>query len=689
MLQKRWTLAPAAAKDHWKSHPRYSPALRQILSNRGFADLPAAEQFISSRQLDEDPFAMQDMRLAAERVKRALALGERIAVYGDYDADGVCATALMLQTLRRLGGAVIPHIPHRDEGYGLNEAALRDLARQGVRLVVTVDCGIRSLAEVAAGNAAGLDIIISDHHSVGAALPAALAVINPRRADCPGEARLSGVGVAFMLALALLQDRWRNDRANFPAGMRISDLLDLVALGTVADVMPLDVGLNRRLVAHGLDVINEGRRPGLVALAEVSRLPLGRISASDLAFRLGPRINAAGRLGSADAALALLTAETRQEARDAALSLQQLNQRRQSLTSQAQQAVDAQISDEADDCARACQQADKILRRADRSISRQLAIVRQPDAIAARAITRLSDAALRAFARRSSGEDWQLQAALLRWRKAICWQADRANRAHARVLRSRQRACRRATVKALADIKRLQSAGDAPALIFACADEAEIPLGIAGLVAGRLTEAHYRPAVIVSLGEGESRASCRSIPEFNITRALDACAHLLLRHGGHAQAAGFSIRNENLPALRRQLERQALAQLRGKTLAPSLPIDARLHPRDWSETLTQELDLLEPTGAAFPPATFVTENLRVLHKRTVGAEGSHLKLKLEGAGAKIDAIGFGLGGRAAQLPRQVDVAYHLEVNVFNGRRSLQLHLLDIRPAQNGAPSFRA
>ena len=682
MLQKRWTLAPAAAKDHWKSHPRYSPALCQILSNRGFADLPAAEQFISSRQLDEDPFAMRDMRAAVERVKNALALGERIAVYGDYDADGVCATALMLQTLRRLGGSVIPHIPHRDDGYGLNEAALLDLARQGVKLVVTVDCGIRSLAEVAAGAAAGLDIIISDHHSVGASLPAALAVINPRRADCPGEARLSGVGVAFMLALALLQDRWRNDRANFPAGMRISDLLDLVALGTVADVMPLDVGLNRRLVTHGLDVINEGRRPGMVALAAVARLPLGGITSSDLAFRLGPRINAAGRLGSADAALTLLTAQTQHEAREAAQTLQQLNQQRQALTSKAQQAVDAQVQDDADDIAWACDRAAATLRRVDRSIRlQQKRQERRPSRAASRAIRRLTQAALRDLARvTGEAQPLPVQDTLRHWRAAMRAQAV-----------PKASACNkgRATAKALAEIKRLHREADSPALIFACADEADIPLGIAGLVAGRLTEAHYRPSVIVSLGERESRASCRSIPEFNITRALDGCAHLLLRHGGHAQAAGFSIRNQNLPALRRALQRLAQGQLRGRRLAPSLPIDALLEPRDWSETLARELDTLEPTGAAFPRAAFVTTNLRVLHCRRVGMEGGHLKLKLGRDGAQIDAIGFGLGGRAAQLPRLVDVAYHLEVNVFNGRRSLQLNLLDIRPAQNGAPPFRA
>ncbi len=275
MMQKRWVLVESTPDEGMVRGSSFNPALIQILCNRGFADPQAAQQFIHSRDLNEDPFAMKDMRPAVERINRALASREPIAVYGDYDADGVCATTLLLTTLRKLGGNAKAHIPHRDDGYGLSEAALLQLAEDGARLVVTVDCGIRSVAEVAAGNAAGLDIIISDHHSIGAALPPALAVINPRQIDCPGEERLSGTGVAFMLALALLKDRWAKDRDNFPPGLRVSDLLDLVALGTVADVMPLNVSLNRRLVAHGLAVINQGRRPGMAALAAVARLPAG------------------------------------------------------------------------------------------------------------------------------------------------------------------------------------------------------------------------------------------------------------------------------------------------------------------------------------------------------------------------------------------------------------------------------
>ena len=193
-------------------------------------------------------------------------------MYGDFDADGVCSTALMMQVLSALGADARPYIPDRaDEGYGLNSPALENLASKGVKLVVTVDCGIRSVTEVADGMRAGLDIIVTDHHSIGPELPPALALINPRQEDCPGEARMAGAGVAFMLAKALLLHRWESDREHYPAGLRLSDLLDLVALGTVADVVPLNVSLNRRVVRHGLVTINELRRPGIAALGEGRR----------------------------------------------------------------------------------------------------------------------------------------------------------------------------------------------------------------------------------------------------------------------------------------------------------------------------------------------------------------------------------------------------------------------------------
>ena len=568
MLQKDWALAPSTPAEHLQRYDGFSPILAQLLFNRGFEDPASALEFVHTRTLDEDPFALKDVEKAVDRINLAIDIQQPIVVYGDFDADGVCATTLLVQTLKALGAVVSPYIPDRAlEGYGLNAPALTKLAQKGAELVITVDCGVRSVAEVEAGTSAGLDIIVTDHHSIGPELPAALAVINPRQDDCAGEAGLAGVGVAFMLAKALLLRRWDEDRANYPKNLRLSDLLDLVALGTVADIMSLNIGLNRRLVRHGLDTINEFRRPGIAALAQVAGLRAGQIKASDIGFGLGPRINAAGRLGSAMTAYDLLSASTLEDALPVADSLQRLNMERQRLTAQAQAAISEHVAD----------------------------------------------------------------------------------------------------------------TDDIP-LIFA-GDERLRP-GIVGLVAGRLTEAYYRPAVVLEIGEEESRASCRSIPEFDITRALDECADLLVKHGGHAMAAGFTVLNKNADVLRQELLQKAQASLGGRQLQPRLPIDSEVNLSEINLDLLSELELLEPTGHGNPQATFLTRDLKVLHCRRVGAEGRHLKLRLAGEGARpIDAIGFGLGEWASRMPGRIDSVYQPEINQWNGRRSLQMRLLDIRPAE--------
>ena len=567
MMQKEWVLAQRAPAEYLERFRGFSPVLAQLLFNRGFEDPLQAQEFVNGRSLNEDPFELKNMDAAVARINDAIAEREPIAVYGDFDADGVCATVLLCQTLRALGGNVTPYIPDRaDEGYGLNTPALEKLARRGIKLVVTVDCGIRSIAEVAAGMLAGLDIIVTDHHSIGPELPAALAVINPQQEDCPGEARLAGVGVAFMLAKALLLHRWGNNRDDYPAGLRLSDLLDLVALGTVADVIPLNVGLNRRLVKHGLATINELRRPGIAALAQVAGFKAGAIQASDIGFGLGPRINAAGRLHTAMAAFDLLCSASVEEAMPRALELQSLNSQRQQLTRRAQAAISEQV-------------------------------------------------------------------------------------------------------------------GDDPDLPLIFAGDENIQSGIIGLVAGRLVEAFYRPAVILEIGEDESRASCRSIPEFNITNALDECADLLVRHGGHAMAAGFTVRNSNIETLRRALGQKAEDALRGRALVPKLLVDHEIQLDEVNENLLRELDLLEPTGHENGKAVFLTHGLSVLHCRCVGEDGRHLKLRVANSGGgQADAIGFDLGDWARQMPRRIDAVYQAEINEWGGRRNLQLRLLDIRQA---------
>ena len=568
MMQKQWLLAPAAPAEHLRRYRGFSRVMAQLLYNRGLEDPLRADTFLNAAAPRDDPLEMKDMELAVARVSAGIEAGQPMAVYGDFDADGVCATALLMQVLKLLGADARPYIPDRaDEGYGLNSPALEALAEQGIKLVITVDCGIRSVQEIADGVRAGLDIIVTDHHSVGPERPPALAVVNPQQEDCAGEARMAGVGVAFMLAQALLRQRWESDRDRYPPGFYLSDLLDLVALGTVADVMPLNVNLNRAFLRHGLECINKQRRPGIAALAQVAGLRPGGIKASDIGFGLGPRINAAGRLGSAMIAYELLSAETFEEAMPRAVELQALNSRRQQLTRQTQAAIGEQVVD----------------------------------------------------------------------------------------------------------------AGDV-SLIFA-GDENVQP-GIAGLVAGRLTEQYYRPAVVFVKGEEESRASCRSIPEFNITGALDACADLLLRHGGHAAAAGFTVHNSNLDSLRTELQQMARVALDGRKLAPQLPIDLEIPLDAVNESFLAEIEKLEPTGQQNPAPAFMSRGLTVSQCRRVGDDGKHLRLRLAGEnGPRLDAIGFGLGDWAKQMPQKIDAAYTVEMNEWNGRRNLQMQLLDIRPAE--------
>jgi single-stranded-DNA-specific exonuclease len=475
---------------------------------------------------------------------------------------------LLVETLRALGANVRSFIPHRvDEGYGLHIEALDELAEQGVRLVITVDCGIRALEEVAHAMAHGLQVIVTDHHSVGPALPPALAVINPKQPGCPYPFKeLAGVGIAFKLAQALLRSHRRLPVTDRVTALNEDDLLDMVALGTVADLAPLQEE-NRALVQRGLVRLNEGQRPGLISLIQRSGLQLGQIDATAIGFGLGPRINAAGRLAHAMAAYELLMAQYPGEADKLADELNELNRQRQQITAETQEAA--------------------------------------------------------------------LQLAL--------------------------------------------AEGDDVPLFFAASPD--FLEGVVGLAAGRLSEEFYRPAVVVAVGKTRSRGSARSIPEFHITEALDQCHDLLERYGGHAAAAGFTVANENLPLLSQRLKELAAAALAGQTLQPTLFIDAEVDLGELNRSLLEWLGRLEPFGYANPAPVFMTRRLHVINSRAVGAKRSHLKLYLGDGRVRWDAIAFRQAAWLETLPQRIDVAYHLELNEWNGQQRLQLNVVDLRAAE--------
>jgi single-stranded-DNA-specific exonuclease len=546
--------------------PHLHKTVVQVLYNRRIRQPAQVRAFMAQDAPLHDPFQLKGMDIAVARIAQAIQDGERIAVYGDFDADGVTSTALLTQTLQALGATVAPYIPDRvDEGYGLNTGALDKLAARGASLVITVDCGIRSSKEVAYGAHLGLDIIITDHHSTGPELPPAQAVINPKQPDCAYPFKeLAGVGIAFKLAQALLKT------VSSPAGnaipLRQEHLLDLVALGTVADVVPL-IDENRSLVQRGLRQLNAPWRRGILALMERARIKPGLVNSTAIGFMLGPRINAAGRLQSAMLAYYLLMTRDPAKATCYADQLNRLNQERQHLTLEATKLARSQVTNET---------------------------------------------------------------------------------------------------------------GDVPYLLFAASPD--FKAGIVGLVASRLAEEFYRPSVILEQGAQKSRASCRSIPEFHITRALDECADLLVRHGGHAAAAGFTVHNENLPALRERLQTIARQELAKADLAPKLEIDDELTLGPDLYDLCAELDRLQPFGEANPVPIFVSRGLRVERWQTIGLDGRHLKLLVNDGQARWDAIAFRQGPKAGQLPEVIDLAYQLDMSEWNGRKRLRLIVQDWQPA---------
>jgi single-stranded-DNA-specific exonuclease len=304
------------------------PLLAQLLCNRGISEPSQVELFLNAdKRLEADPFLLPDIHQAVSRTYQALLTGEEIAIYGDFDADGITATALLVQGLSALGGKILPYIPHRyREGYGLQVAALEKLHKQGVSLVITVDTGITAIAEIQKAGKMGLDIIVTDHHLPLASLPPALAVVDHKRSDSACQStELAGVGVAFKLLQALLKGSGREELLN--------NLLDLVALGTVTDMIPL-TGDNRYWVKHGLELLNNTERLGLQEMMRRANLKPGNLDSESISWILGPRLNAAGRLDDASTSYHLLLTQDRQEAASLASELEEKNAKRQRLTSE-------------------------------------------------------------------------------------------------------------------------------------------------------------------------------------------------------------------------------------------------------------------------------------------------------------------------------------------------------------------
>ena len=558
MSHSRWNLPPSVPDKHLANTSDFPPLITQLLYNRGLTEPSQIESFIAAdERLSGNPFLLSDMQQAVARTYRALLSGENIAIYGDFDVDGITATALLVQGLTTLGGKVIPYIPHRmTEGYGLKTTALENLHRQGISLVITVDCGITALSQVKKAKKMGLDIIITDHHTPLPEVPSALAIINPKLSNSNYPySQLTAAGVALKLLQALFQGVGKEKQPD--------ELMDLVTLGTIADMAPL-LGENRYLVKQGLKLINTTPRLGIKEMIIQTGLNIGSLDTESISWVLAPRLNAAGRLAHAMTSYRLLMTDSPQEASQLTIWLEEKNAERQRLTT-------------------------KVLTKAREQILAQ---------------------------------------------------------------------------------------GISPLLV---ASDKDYPVGIIGLVASRLSEEFYRPAIVIKTGEQVSSGSCRSIPEFNIILALNQYSSLLSHFGGHSQAAGFTLPTKNLTRLTQCLSQLATTQLAGVDLRPQLDIDAEVTLPDLGGDTFQTTHQLAPFGRGNPVPTFLSRRVEVVDCRTMGDNGEHLRIKLKQGDSVWDGVGFRLGNYLAEVSSPLDVVYNLEIDRWGGEERLRLNILDFGP----------
>jgi len=546
-----------------------SPLLAQCLLNRDFNSPESIGSFLDPRLRElSDPFLLPNMAAAVDRLFAARAQSEPLVIYGDYDVDGVTSTALLIEFLERLGWRVSHFLPHRmDEGYGLSpEGVEHCLLQHPVSLILAVDCGSTAVEPIARLRARGVDVIVLDHHQIASPPPEATALVNPRLAGISSIGiELCSAGLAFKLAHAILK-RGRDLGLAAAVEFDIKLLLDLVALGTIADLVPLRRE-NRILVRAGLDRLNQTQRPGLQALCEVAQIT-STIGGYEVGFLLAPRLNAAGRLEDACEALDLLLADDYSRAAAIARSLDARNRQRQ----QIEKAI-----------------ADEVIGTLD--------------------------------ARFNPQTDYVIVEGQMPWH-----------------------------------------------------------IGVVGIVASRVLQRFYRPTIIVG-GDGDAcRGSGRSIEGFDLADALRHCDGLLLRHGGHAMAAGLSVNPGNLDALRLRLNELARDRLRPEQLHPPLRLDASAGLSELTEEQIVELDRLRPTGQGNPPVQLIVPNLA--HERPpqrVGRERQHAKFWVTDGRVTREAIWYAAGDRPTP-PGRFDLACVPHVHEFNGRRSVQLKVLDWRPA---------
>jgi single-stranded-DNA-specific exonuclease len=570
-MKFRWTVAPSQPllAGQLASALKISPLLAQCLVNRGFSELDRISNFLQPRLKSlADPFLLPNMAAAVERLFQARERKEPLVIFGDYDVDGVTSTALLLEVFNKLGWEANFYLPHRmDEGYGLSQDGVENcLKKHSTTLLLAVDCGSTAIESIAWLREHGVDVIVLDHHQVSSPAPPATALVNPQVEGGTANFReLCSVGLAFKLAHALVK---RGRETGLPEAVEfdLRPLLDLVALGTIADLVPL-IGENRLLAAAGLERLNNTKRPGLVALKKVAQCPAS-LDTYGVGFQLAPRLNASGRLETAEESLRLLLARDEAEAMPIAQALDARNRERQKI---------------------------------ERGIVEEVI------------------GAVRA--KFNPETDYVIVEGQLLWH-----------------------------------------------------------IGVVGIVASRVLQEFYRPTIIIG-GEGDEwRGSGRSITGFDLAAALRECTDLLVRHGGHAMAAGLSITATNLDAFRTRLNEFARRTLKTEDLQAPLRLDAELGLEEISLERLAELDRLRPTGQGNPAVQFCARKLS--HQRPlqrIGTDKQHVKMWVTDGTGTHEAVWWGAGNGSLPVG-MFDLAFAPQINQFNGKRTVQLKVLDWRVA---------
>lgn len=562
VLSKKWVI---------KNEDNQLGVIEKLLNNRSIIDKDLVQNYLypSYKKGFHNPFLMKDMDKAVERIKRGVANNEKMMIFGDYDVDGISGTAILYNTLKKMGARLSYRLPHRvKDGYGLSNAFVEEFAEVGAKLVITVDCGISCRNQIKLAKEKGIDIIITDHHTIPEQIPEdAYAILHPNQPGCDYPFKgLTGAGVAYKLASALITDVFSpEEREEY-----LYSLLDLASLGTVADIGPI-MDENRIIVKYGLEALQNTKWYGLQLLKELSGVePNEKLDIGTIGFRISPRINAAGRIDHPYYSLQLLINANEDPERGKLLAqhLEKLNQERQQMVAKAMEEAETQYID----------------------LEKQKIII-------------------------AWSPDWHV--------------------------------------------------------------------GILGLIAGKLAEKYGKPAMIMQ-DFGEHLVASARCPEiFNITEALTAHKDLFETFGGHAQAAGFTVKKENLQALKDTFEQYSLEKLANRELKPNLNIDCELKSEDINQSFVKFLEQMEPFGTGNEQPLFVIRNMQHSFAKRVGKEQNHLSFQATVDGRRFPVIAYRLGQFENDLKASpnIDLVCHLEENFWKGTTHLQLRAIDFKPTE--------